>query len=115
MKKALLTTSEVIAIAIAVVIIVMTVCTLSDLVLSSGKASSQPKLAADVREDGVYFNANDLDSLRSTLNVIYTNKHGQHTAVLGYKLSATVQGNVCLVSIRYNGLTTTVKLALPQA
>lgn len=115
MKKALLTTSEVIAIAIAVVIVVMTVCTLSDLVLSSGKASSEPRLAAGVKDDNVYINVNDIDSLRSALNVIYTNKHGQHTAVFGYKLTATVQGDVCLVSIRYNGLTTTVKLALPQA
>lgn len=115
MKKALLTTSEVIVIAIAVVIIVMTVCTLSDLVLSSGKASGQAQLAADVKDGIVCFDTNDVDSLRSALNVIYTTKHGQHVAVYGYNLSTTVQGDVCVVSIRYNGLTTTVKLALQQA
>lgn len=110
MKKTLLTTSEILAVAIAVVIVVLTVCTLSDLVLNIGNTAGQPKLAAGVDESTVCFDADDIDSLRSSLNVIYTNKHGNKTAVFGYKLSASVQGDVCLLSISYNGLTTTVKI-----
>lgn len=110
MKKTLLTTSEILAVAIAVVIVVLTVCTLSNLVLNIGKSSGQPALAAGIDESKICFNANDIDSLRSSLNVIYTNRHGQRFAVFGYKLSALVQGDVCLLTISYNGLTTTLKI-----
>lgn len=110
MKKTLLTTSEIIAVAIAVVIVVMSVGILSDTVLNVGKSSVQPKLAVGVDESSLCFDANDIESVRSSLNVIYTNKHGHKTAVLGYKLSASVQDDVCVLSISYNGLTTTVKI-----
>lgn len=109
MKKALLTTSEVIAISIAVIIVVMTAFTLSDVVLRSGKTTVQPKLTAGVNDDNVSFDENDVDSLRSSLNVFYTNKYGQRVKVLGYGISASVKDNVCSVYIKYNGLTTTVE------
>ena len=115
MKKTLLSTSAVVMSAIAVLLVVSSVGAITDTVISGGKPGpQQPALAAAIDEASVNFDANDVDSLRSALNVIYTNKHGQRIAVFGYGISASVQDGVCFVHIGYNGLTTTVKFNLPQ-
>lgn len=114
MKKTFITASEALLIAVAVTIVVFAVCALTDNIFYGGKASVQPALAADV-DESFSFDVNDVDSLRSALRVIYTNKHGYRTAVAGYTLSTLVEGELVKVSINYNGLTTTLKINLAQA
>ena len=114
MKKVLLNTSLVIAGVIAFAFIATSVYSVSDTVLGGGNAASQPKLSASIDEDSVCFDTNDIDSLRPSLDVVYTNQYGQRVSVVGYSLSASVQNGICTVYVMYNGLTTGVKFNVNQ-